>query len=270
METVTEPTQELPSPTEVAEATATSQEAASLLPAAEEAAQPEPESEPPKESPFASVYDAYDLLEHPEVKPLIERQTRRAEERLAAEFEQKLQEETSVWEARETFKTLAGIQGRILEQLTDGNYEIPEKLIGKLESIAKTSEPAYQEHFKRVGAMSTFEVALAALKEGLDMRRQDELEDLRRQRGTTWSDLISRRVKMGAEREREIGRKEGMGEGRKAALNDIAARERGNPDRNPDMAPKGAGGGRPTIAQYTAATPEQRKKWREEGVEVQI
>ena len=76
------PTQELPSPTEVAEAKATSEEAASLLPTAEEEAPPEPEA--PKESPFASVYDAYDLLEHPEVKPLIERQTRRTEERLAA------------------------------------------------------------------------------------------------------------------------------------------------------------------------------------------
>src|SRR3990167_5156687 len=37
--------------------------------------------------------------------------------------------------------------------------------------------------------------------------------------------------------------KKARDEGRTAALNDIAARERGNPDKNPDMTPKGAGAG---------------------------
>src|SRR3989304_972397 len=45
-------------------------------------------------------------------------------------------------------------------------------------------------------------------------------------------------------------------EGRKAALNDIAARERGDPDRNPDMALKGAGGSK----LYSRMTREERSK----------
>src|SRR3990167_5511819 len=39
----------------------------------------------------------------------------------------------------------------------------------------------------------------------------------------------------------------------------------------PNTAPAQAGGGRrPTVPEYAAATSEQRKKWRDEGVEVQI
>ena len=38
----------------------------------------------------------------------------------------------------------------------------------------------------------------------------------------------------------------------------------------PNTAHGTAGGGRPTIEQYKSATPEQRKKWRENGVEVLI
>ena len=43
---------------------------------------------------------------------------------------------------------------------------------------------------------------------------------------------------------------------RKAALEDIAARERGNPDRNPDMTPKTPAGGK----SYSQMTREERSK----------
>jgi len=228
------PTQELPSPTEVAEAPATSEEAAAPLPPAEEAAPPEPES------PFASVRDPYEVLEHPEVKPLIERQMRRTEERLTAEWEQRQQQETRNWEATETYKTIAGVVGRITEQLDGGNYEVPERLIGRLESLAKPFEPEYQQHYQQLGAAQTFGSAMAAFKEGLDMRRQDELDDLRQRRGATWGDLINARVKMGIEKEREKWEKDGIEKGRKAALNDIAARERTG--QGPDLTPKATGG----------------------------
>ena len=227
------PTQELPSPTEVAEVQATSEEAAEVLPAAEEVAQPEPET------PFATIRDPYEVLEHPEVKPLIERLTRRNEERLTSEWEQRQQQETRNWEATETFKTINGITGRILEQLGEGNVDVPERLIGRLEALSKPFEPEYQQHFQRVGMAMTFDAAMVALKDGLDMRRQDELDDIRQRKGATWADLVSARVKMGMESEREIGRKEGRDEGRKAALNDVATKERAKPENNPDLAPKG-------------------------------
>ena len=54
----------------------------------------------------------------------------------------------------------------------------------------------------------------------------------------------------------------------KASIEKIKAESRAG--EGPNTAPGQAGGGRPTVAQYTAATSEQRKKWREEGVEVQI
>ena len=50
--------------------------------------------------------------------------------------------------------------------------------------------------------------------------------------------------------------KKAHAEGRQAALNDIAARERGDPDRNPDMALKGAGGSK----LYSRMTREERSK----------
>jgi len=229
------PTQELPSPTEVVEAPATSEEAATPLPAAEEVAPPEPES------PFASVRDEYEVVEHPRVKPVVEKMLRRREEALAAEYEQRQQQETRNWEATETYKTIAGLQGRILEQIDNGNVEASERLIGRLESLAKPFEPEYQQHFQQAGAAQTFQSAMAAFKEGLDMRRQDELDDVRQRRGATWGDLIAARVKVGVEREREKWEKDGIEKGRKAALEDIAARERGDPNNNPDLAPKSAG-----------------------------
>ena len=143
----TVPTQEIPSPTEVVQEAATSEEAAAEAPPAEEAVQPEPETP----SPFATVHDPYEVLEHPEVKPLVERQMRRTEERLAAEYQQRQETETKNWEATNLFQTIAGTTGRILERLQEGDIDASEKLISRLESLTKPFEPTYQNQLRAEG-----------------------------------------------------------------------------------------------------------------------
>ena len=250
-------TQELPTPTETLEAQATSVEEAAAQPvlAGEEGEKPGPEEAPPA---WASIRDPYDLLEHDEVKPYLERRDRRIQEGLTAEYQGKLEAATKEWESTNLHQSLAGYVGRITDLLggLTPDVEGADRLLGRLESLAKPFEETYRDTFRNEGRNNALGGVLAVFKDGLDLRRQDEIEDMVRNPRTTWGDLLKQRIKMGAEKERETGRKEGREEGRKAALEDIAARERGNPDRNPDMTPKTPAGGK----SYSQMTREERSK----------
>jgi len=92
-------------------------------------------------------------------------------------------------------------------------------------------------------------------------------------RGVKDDKLVADFVTRITQKAEKAARDKGFGEGRAAEAKAQAekAKVETRATEGPNTAPSQAGGGRrPTVAEYSAATSEQRKKWRDEGVEVQI
>lgn len=261
-------TEVLPSPTEIAEAPATvAEETAAAEPAPEAGTEPEPT--PTEEvKPWASISDPFDLLELEDLKPHLERREARIENRIKGEYQGQFEEATKSWQSTEAHKQLAGIYGNILQKLEDADIDGSAKLIDRLEAAVEPLTETYKNALRSEGGTRAGNQFWREMLATVDAKSQDKLEDFAANPKRSWGDVMKHYAEVVGEARYNAGFGEGKKAGEKAAAE--KAKAEGRAGEGPNTAPAQAGGGRPTLAQYTSATPEQRKKWRDEGVEVQI
>ena len=263
------PTEALPSPTEVAEAPATAaEETAAAVPSPEAVTESEPK--PSEEvKPWASVTDPFDLLELEDLKPHLERRESRIESRIKEEFRGQFEEATKSWQATEAHKQLAGIYGNILQRLEDGDIDGSAKLIDRLETAVEPLTEKYKNALRSEGGTSAGNQLWKEMLATLDAKGQDKLEDFAANPKRSWGDVMKHYAEVSGEARYNAGFAEGKKAEAKAQAEKAKVETRAT--EGPNTAPSQAGGGRrPTVAEYSPAPSEQRKKWRDEGVEVQI
>ena len=262
-------TEVLPSPTEIAEAPATvAEETAAAEPAPEAGTEPEPT--PTEEvKPWAAISDPFDLLELEDLKPHLERREARIENRIKGEYQGQFEEATKSWTATEAHKQLAGIYGNILQKLEDADIDGSTKLIDRLEAAVEPLTETYKNALRSEGGTRAGNQLWKEMLATVDAKGQDKLEDFASNPKRSWGDVMKHYAEVVGESRYNDGFKKGM-ESRDKALAEKAKAE-GRAGEGPNTAPARAGGERrPTVAEYSAATSEQRRKWREEEVKVQI
>ena len=252
-------TQTLPTPTETAEAETTLEEGAAPAEPAAEA-----ETQPDAEIPWATITDAYDLLDHEAVKPHLERRDRRVEQDLRSQYEGQLQQATRDWESTQLHQTVAGYAGNILEKLEGGDYEGSSRLLDKLEKLVSPYSEDFQRNLKSQGAQGASASLYKALTDSLDRRSRDEFEDLvSKGRNLSWSDALDEWSKL------RFGATEKNLKAEIQKRDDTIARLKaeGRTDKGPSLTQSAPGGGRPSAQEYAAATSQQRQEWRDKGIE---
>lgn len=200
------------SETELAEVTATPTEGLPPVTASEEAATPSAEVEAVTASPteaakeekpqpaWASIPDAYDVLDHPEIKAIRERDDRRWHEDAKAGFEREFEQKHRDWESTNLNRTVQSAFGRVLEKLADSDAAGFEKAIDRVENLIQPYLEDTRQQSVREGALAAANDFKRLFRTGLDRKSSDELDDLMTRPSTTWQDLFEFREKARIER----------------------------------------------------------------------
>jgi hypothetical protein len=212
-------------------------------PSGEETQEPEAPKEPAESPQFViggeSVADEYGVVDHPKIKPFLDRWQTRTETRLQEQADARLKEAQDGWESSQTYQTLAGYYGRIMQAIQNGESEPTEKMLANLSAAVKPLEPSFIAGLRREGQLGERQTALKELTSTLGRREQDEFEDFHTtKRGLTWKDVLDRYVAL-----REQGVKKPYTEkitSLEAQVEELKGRAREGV--GPDLAPKGASG----------------------------
>ena len=232
--------------------------------AAEEVAPPETgatepaEEQPPEVTPRylidgEPVEDEYAILDHPKLKPHIERHEQRVEETLRGQYEERLTQATQKWESTNLHNALSTEMGRVMDRLSDSDLERTDKVLTRLERMVEPYLEPYRQSLRTEGAEGLNRVFYDALLGPLDRKSRDEFEDTAKtKRGLTWPDAIEEWSKL------RFGVKEADYKRQLQAKDDVIERMKaeGRTGQGPNLAPSGSGGGK----QYSQMTAEERSK----------
>lgn len=234
--TTLEPGTEIPSPLEAAEVVATAETDA--------AAAPEEPAKPSEEAPRylidgEPVADEYALLDHPKLKPHLERQDRRTEERLRGTLEAQYSQDARAREATQMHNALMTELGRIKKAIPEG--EDFGDSVERLEALVAPANEAYQENVRaegrKAGASMMSSAFYGILADGLDRKSRDEFEDVvQKDASLQWQDVLKLRDRLlyVEKHKAEIQELKDTIE-----RNKVDARE----GKGPNLTPTGAGGG---------------------------
>jgi hypothetical protein len=185
----------LPTPTEAAEV---------ATPA--EGAVPEATSEP-VETPTATAKfgvsdDPYEVIEHEDFKPLLERRDNRIRDTIRSELDNEFQEKTRKWESTQSYSTMASLSGRLIQTIEDGNIQGAERVIDRLNEIMAPHATEQIREYQSQGlaeAANQFASLLSTQLKGMDNRTQDDFDDLKRS-GASWDKILQGFVKAHTEK----------------------------------------------------------------------
>jgi len=162
----------------------------SLVPATEEMPQPA----------WASVSDAYEVLELPDIKAIRERDDRRRDEDQRAVFEREFETKHKDWESTNLNRTVQSAFGRVLEKLADADVDGFEKAIARVETLVQPYLDDVKQQTLNEGALAAAKQFKGLFRTGLDRKSSDELDDFAKLPSTTWQDLFDFREKAKIER----------------------------------------------------------------------
>ena len=226
------------------------------------------ETAEPAEKPqpaWASVTDAYELLDLEEVRAIRERDDKRRDEDQKAVFEREFESKHREWESTNLHRTVQSAFGRVLEKLADADAEGFEKAIDRVETLVQPYLEDTRQQSIREGALAAANDFKRLFRTGLDRKSSDELDDMLGKSGITWQDLFDFREKAKIERATaplKAKLDDALGELERLKM---LLRER----QGPPLGEGSASGGRPTATEYNAATRQQREEWRKAGIEPQ-
>lgn len=230
----TETTQEtLPTPAETAEAPPTEE-----TPAEEPQAQPEEVKESaPSEPPWGN-HDPYDVLDHEAMKPHLARRDRHTEESIRQEYQGQFEQAKRGLEASDLRRTVAGYYGNILQKLQDGDAEMVDKLVGRMDAVVEPYKKDTEDGIRGEGAVTAAQTFMAVLTSQLGRREQDEFQDFTSKRGVTWEQTVDRYFDLRATGTKKSSQDEITS--LKAQIEALKAKAR---PEGPDTTSKGGGGG---------------------------
>lgn len=185
----------LPPPTASDEAVTTSTEDVTASPS-ETVTEPDEKPQPA----WASVTDAYELLDLEEVRAIRDRDDRRRDDDQRVVFEREFDTKHKDWESTNLNRTLQSGLGRVLEKLADGDVDGFEKAIERVQALAEPYLDETRQQSIREGALAAAGDFKRLFRAGLDRKSSDELDDMMGKQGTTWQDLFDFREKAKIER----------------------------------------------------------------------
>ena len=251
----------LPPPTVTDEAVTTSTEDVTASPS-ETVTEPVEKAQPA----WASVTDAYELLDLEEVRAIRERDDRRRDEDQRAVFDKEYEQKHRDWESTNLNRTVQSAFGRVLEKLADGDIDGFDKAIDRVETLVQPYLEDTRNQAIREGAVAAAGDFKRLFRAGLDRKASDELDDMMGKPSTTWQDLFDFREKAKIERA-TAPLKSKLAEA-EAEIERLKVGDRTG--KGPPLGGTAGGGGRPTVQQYNEATREQREEWRKAGIEPQV
>ena len=148
--------------------------------------------------PWASLADPYEVLDHGDFKPILERRDRRITEDLRIEYDGKLKAATQRWEATQVHDRLSGMYGSLLEKL-QGGADLPgaDKLLDRFERLVAPYAAAYETGLLEIGIHAQGEAVNQMLLSDLDARSKAEMEDfLNRPQGTPVKEALDQWAKL--------------------------------------------------------------------------
>jgi len=253
-ETATAPATEIAAtPTEAAQDTTTEAVTPEEVSAEPEASQEEPPA-------WASIRDPYDLLDHPEIQPVFEREVKRRTQETETRITQEADSRVKDWEATNAYRTLAGYYGNLIEKLEAGDMEGAGRVLERLE---KTTEPFTQRVLvaqRDEGRIEQARDFFQTLRSRFDRRTQDRFDEMV-ERKAGWDkllDFLEEEGKKGRTHREDAARQKAVAEQAKAQARST---------EGPNLAQGASSSGRPTPQQYAAASREQRLKWQADGIE---
>lgn len=234
--------------------------AAEETPAAETAATEEAESPAPPRYLVDGdpVEDEYALLDHPKLKPHMERQERRLEEKYRGQYEEQFKQATQKWETTKLHDDLSTELGRLRNAVSDSDVEGAEKVLARLDRMTEPYSKTYQETLRIEGQNAAAGTFYAAIKGQLSRRESDEFEDFIERKQPNWPEALDEFVKLK------------VGEQVKSLKAEIQKRDdtiermkaEGRTGQGPNLAPSTPGGGglysQMTREQRAALSPEER------------
>ena len=185
----------LPPPTVTDEAVTASTEDVTASPS-ETVTEPDEKAQPA----WASVTDAYEILDLEEVKAIRERDDRRRDDDQRVVFEREFETKHKDWESTNLNRTVQSAFGRVLEKLADGDVDGFEKAIDRVETLVQPYLEDTRNQAIREGAVAAAGDFKRLFRAGLDRKSSDELDDMMGKPSTTWQDLFDFREKAKIER----------------------------------------------------------------------
>ena len=158
----------------------------------------EPDEKP--QPAWASVSDAYELLDLDEIKAIRERDDRRRDEDQRVVFEREFDTKHKDWESSNLNRTVQSAFGRVLEKLADADVDGFEKAIDRVETLVQPYLEDTRNQAIREGAVAAAGDFKRLFRVGLDRKSSDELDDMMGKPSTTWQDLFDFREKAKIER----------------------------------------------------------------------
>lgn len=196
--TVAEPTQ-IPSGEMTADASpetlsqdTVSPEAAATIQTGEPA--PESTPEPSAIRPtWADVTDAHELVDHPEVKPLIDARVKRLEEDLIIERDRQVKDATDNWQAQQVQRDLTGQLEALRREVMAGDFDDAERILGRIDKLVEPFGSLAQKDAENQGVSQGMAAQAQAFKNvitgHLNERGKDSFASLER-RGAQWSEAV--------------------------------------------------------------------------------
>ena len=242
---------EIPTPSEAVEE-----------PTSQEAAPEATPDTPAATAKFGFTDDPYEVIDHEDLKPVLERKISRERDTIRAELDTEFAEKTRKWESTQSYQTISGHMGRVLQAIEDGNLEGAARTIERLEGLMAPHAEEQVKEYRTEGASGAANHMWGLLKDslkGADTRTQDEFDDLGRS-GASWPKIFdayveARTSKMVREHKSEM-------DSLKLQIEELKTGVRGSGPNGAATAGSTAGGGKlysqMTAEERAALTPAER------------
>ena len=182
--------EEAPLPTPAAEAPPAPEAGEPQTTVAAEETTPAPEAG--EVTPETPTLDPYEVLERPEFKTHLQRRDSRVEERLVGQFNQQLEAATKEWETTQAHQTIYGLDGSLTQRLEASDLEGGDKMVARLEKFREPYMEAYKKQLQGEGMAMATEAVIGLMKDGLNLRDADEIQELRQRRGVSWKEVFDK------------------------------------------------------------------------------